>query len=379
MAKLREREAPRHVNGKSSGRSSDGKSDVGHTEQKSAHNGKAATDSANGTERQSAPQFCGLPMKWVSLVALTFQTSWQVFVIKFARAGSGKYLNTTVVLFAEILKTLISIAMLAVEQGSLSSALMTLRQQCLGNLTGTLRFCIPALAYTIMNNLVFLSLDKLSAAVQQITYQLKILAAAGLSVVMLRKSMNATQWSSLVLLVIGVALVQRPGTAQASPAPAEFTVGADPVVGLIAVLSACFMGGFGGVYMEMVLKQAGASMWLRNAQLGFFGALFALLGVYATDGDRVQEGGLLQGFSWRACLAVFTLATGGLLVATVIKYADNILRQFSTAMSIIITSAYSAFILQEYEPDLLFVLGALIAISAGFLYSLGLPRWLVWK
>merc|ERR1719384_2059211 len=155
----------------------------------------------------------------------------------------------------------------------------------------------------------------------------------------------------------------------------EFTMGADPVVGLIAVLSACFMGGFGGVYMEMVLKQAGASIWVRNAQLGFFGALTAIVGVYTNDGERVREGGLLQGYTWRTCLAVFTLATGGLLVATVIKYADNILRQFSTAMSIIITSAVSAFILQEYEPDLLFALGTIIAISATFMYSLGLPQW----
>merc|ERR1719203_60962 len=321
------------------------------------------------------PKFCGLPMKWVSLVALTFQTSWQVFVIKFARAGSGKYLNTSVVLFAEILKTLISFGMLAYSQGSLSGALRTVRLQFLGNPAGTLRFCVPALAYTIMNNLVFLSLDKLSAAVQQITYQLKILAAAGLSVVMLGKSMNATQWSSLMLLVVGVALVQRPGTAEAT----EFSMGADPVVGLLAVLSACFMGGFGGVYMEMVLKEAGASIWLRNAQLGFFGTLTAIVGVYANDGERVREGGLLQGYTWRTCLAVFTLATGGLLVATVIKYADNILRQFSTAMSIIITSTLSAFILNEYEPDLLFVLGTLIAISATFMYSLGLPQWLVRK
>merc|ERR1740129_319169 len=149
-------------------------------------------------------------MKWVSLVALTFQTSWQVFVIKFARSGSGEYLNTTVVLLAEILKTLISFALLAHSQGSLSSALRTVRLQFLGNPAGTLRFCVPALAYTVMNNLVFLSLDKLSAAVQQITYQLKILAAAGLAVVMLGKSQSATQWSALVLLVIGVALVQRP-------------------------------------------------------------------------------------------------------------------------------------------------------------------------
>merc|ERR1719203_2071877 len=186
--------------------------------------------------------------------------------------------------------------------------------------------------------------------------------------------MNATQWSSLVLLVVGVALVQRPSNASA---PTEFTPGADPVVGFIAVLSACFMGGFGGVYMEMVLKQAGASIWLKNAQLGFFGALTAAVGVYTTDGDRVREGGLLQGYTWRTCLAVFTLATGGLLVATVIKYADNILRQFSTAMSIMITSACSAFILKEFEPDALFVLGALTAIAATFMYSLGLPRWLL--
>merc|ERR1719203_1125131 len=221
------------------------------------------------------PKFCGLPMKWVSLVALTFQTSWQVFVIKFARAGSGKYLNTSVVLFAEILKTLISIAMLALTQGSLSSALSTLRQQFLGNPTGTLQFCVPALAYTIMNNLVFLSLDKLPAAVQQITYQLKILAAAGLSV---------------VLLVIGVALVQRPS--QPAEASADFSLNADALVGLVAVLSACFMGGFGGVYMEMVLKEAGASIWVRNAQLGFFGTLTAIVGVYTNDGERVREGGL---------------------------------------------------------------------------------------
>jgi len=344
-------------------------------------NGKPLIDIAQAEVTkpvESVPKFCGLPMKWVSLAALTLQTSWQVVVIKFARAGSGKYLNTSVIFFAEVLKTLLSIAMLAYSQGSFSSALSILRQQCLGNPTGTLRFCVPALAYTFMNNLVFLSLDKLNAAVQQITYQLKILAAAGLSVVMLKKTMNSTQWTSLVLLVIGVVLVQRPPSSDAST-PTEFTPGADPVVGFVAVLSACFMGGFGGVYMEMVLKQSGASIWLKNAQLGFFGAVTALIGVYATDGEAVREGGLLQGYTWRTGLAVFTLATGGLLVATVIKYADNILRQFSTAMSIILTSTFSALVLKEYEPDALFLLGALIAIGATFMYSLGLPRWLTGK
>merc|ERR1712157_12024 len=101
-------------------------------------------------------------------------------------------------------------------------------------------------------------------------------------------------------------------------------------------------------------------IWLRNIQLGFFGALTAAVGVYVNDWERVQDGGLLQGFTWRTCLAAFTLATGGLLVAVVIKYADNILRQFSTALSILITSLFSATVLHEFEPDLLFVVGAFI-------------------
>lgn len=335
---------------------------------------------------EATETFCGMPMKWVSLVALTFQTSWQVFVIKFARAGGGQYLNSSVVLFAEILKTLLSLLFLARAEGGLTRAAVLVHQQCVGDPLGTLRFCVPALAYTIMNNLVFLSLDKLSAAVQQVTYQLKILTAAVLSVAMLGKTISATQWCALILLVIGVALVQWPRDSSTSAAPLEFArhpkeegnfmFDRDALVGLAAVVSAAFMGGFAGVYMEMVLKQAGASVWLRNAQLGFFGTLMALFGNFVNDRASIQDGGLLQGYTWRTCLAVFTLATGGLLVALVIKHADNILRQFSTALSILLTSLCSAVVLQDFVPDTLFFFGAVVAIAATFMYNLGLPRWL---
>ena len=41
-----------------------------------------------------------------------------------------------------------------------------------------LKLCVPGLAYTIQNNLIFLSVDFLSAAVQQVTYQLKMLSCS---------------------------------------------------------------------------------------------------------------------------------------------------------------------------------------------------------
>lgn len=40
------------------------------------------------------------------------------------------------------------------------------------------------------------------------------------------------------------------------------------LVGLLAVLVACFSSGFAGVYFEKILKETKQSVWVRNIQLG---------------------------------------------------------------------------------------------------------------
>lgn len=40
------------------------------------------------------------------------------------------------------------------------------------------------------------------------------------------------------------------------------------VIGLFAVLSACFSSGFAGVYFEKLLKGSKVSIWMRNILLG---------------------------------------------------------------------------------------------------------------
>lgn len=59
---------------------------------------------ASQNEAAEVPMLFGMPLKWVSLVALTGQTTLQVFVIKFARAGGTPYLNSTVVFFCRAVK-----------------------------------------------------------------------------------------------------------------------------------------------------------------------------------------------------------------------------------------------------------------------------------
>lgn len=76
-----------------------------------------------------------------------------------------------------------------------------------------------------------------------------------------------------------------------------------------------------------------------------------------------------------------TVASGGLLVAAVLKYADNILRQFSTAISVILTTALSALVLEDITLDLSFGVGTALVLQATFMYSglldRSLPSWML--
>jgi len=145
-------------------------------------------------------------------------------------------------------------------------------------------------------------------------------------------------------------------------------------VGLTAVLSACVTSGLAGVYLEKLLKQTDASIWLRNIQLAVFGAIVGLIGAFAQDGGKIAEGGFLQGYSGLVWAVIFLQAVGGLVVAAVLKYADNLLKCFGNALSIVISCLMSAAFLQEFVPDGLFVIGTMLVLAATSLYSLGVPE-----
>ena len=290
------------------------------------------------------------------------------------------------------------------------------------------KLAIPAVLYTIQNTLQYLAVSNLDAATFQVTYQLKILTTAIFSVLMLGRKLSKRQWLSLLLLIVGVSIIQVP---QAISEPVTQGAGAEswtksfeqlqnlgnPAVarmvkrsgsyegihedraaqvphmnrnvGLMAVLISCALSGLAGVSFEKILKDSTSSktttLWVRNCQLSFWSLFPSLfLGVIWKDGEIIAKTGFFVGYNWVVWLAIGFQAAGGVIVALVINYADNIAKNFATSISILISCVASVYFfnfkvtpsVSTGEPDEArrtndpqFFLGTCVVLFATYLYT----------
>ena len=90
----------------------------------------------------------------------------------------------------------------------------------------------------------------------------------------------------------------------------------------------------------------------------------------AADAAIIQASGALVGFDLLAWTVVVLKALGGLLVAAVVKYADNVLKTYATAIAIVLTCVLTC-VQTRVVPSLGFLQGMAMVIASIFLYSFG--------
>ncbi|KAF0299820.1 UDP-N-acetylglucosamine transporter [Amphibalanus amphitrite] len=378
-----------------------------------------------------------VPLKWLTLLVITVQTTALVLVMRYSRANaSGRpYFASTAVLLTEAAKMTAVLLTLWLENGrSVARTAALLRRDVWGQPRDTAQLAVPSFLYTIQNNLVFVALTNLDAptfqvrettfqvreATFQVLYQLKILVTALMSSVMLKRRVGAVQWVALLVLVVGVGLVQVDRTAAADGRHRH----TNHLVGLLAVLALCMSSGYAGVFFERVLKHGAASQSLsvRNMQLcwvflslcpgwvslflslspgwvflslcpgwvslflslspgwvflSLFSALFSVpFGAVAAalnDGAAIAEHGFFYGYTGYTWAVIALQALGGLAVSATVKYADNILKGFATSISILLSVLISWGYLGDVSLSAGFAAGALLVVGATFLYSCGRP------
>ena len=240
---------------------------------------------------------------------------------------------------------------------------------------------VPAFLYTLANSLQYVGIANLGPT-YQVVYQLKIIVTAIFSVSLLKRGFSGRQWASLILLMIGVAIVSIPhadidplasshhtriymprslesirtelGLSSTEPkllkrsatyegieedelALSQMGLHSAPA-GLLAGVGVCICSGFAGVYFEKVVKNAPktTSLWIRNVQLSVYSLFPAFfIGVLFIDGEMVAKNGFFDGYNWVVVLSVLVQTFGAIIAAFCIFYADNVSKNFAVSISMV--------------------------------------------
>lgn len=323
-------------------------------------------------------------IKYAALGVLVAQNTFLVVFMRVSRSNGAAemYAASTAVLCMELIKFATCLGVVGWENKGVRGLISSLNEEVIQKPMEIVKLGVPSALYVIQNNLLYYALSHLDTPTYMIGYQLKILTTALFATLMLGKKLSRLQWFSLVLLTIGVSLAQlhahhTENTVTHAKADAisdhpESLQKESTFAGFIAVLLAACTSGFSGIYFEKILKGSKTSLWIRNIQMGLSSVFIALFATYSQDGTQIKEKGFFYGYNALVCVVIFLQACGGLVVAVVVKYADNILKGFAASFSIITACIISYFFL-DFQPTLLFVCGAVLVLGSSYIYEKGLP------
>lgn len=193
------------------------------------------------------------------------------------------------------------------------------------------------------------------------------------------------------------ALLSTAAVVAAAGERANLAVSARFLSGLTSLLIGCCISVFSSVYIEAIFKKRAKHVFLsmRNFHLALFSVLYTSVlswQEYTRQRDRPRAAAAVEGGAPSADTArhdslslyirgyfnnfdafVWTLvlvnALGGLLIALLLRYSDNIMKTMSTAAAIVV-SGVGSYCFFDADLSGLFLIGAALVMSAVLLYNL---------
>ncbi|CAM0945338.1 unnamed protein product [Alopecurus aequalis] len=153
------------------------------------------------------------------------------------------------------------------------------------------------------------------------------------------KMLSNLKWEALALLLIGISINQL------RTAPAGSTAFGLPITAIAYIYTVIFVTvpSLASVYNEYAMKSQDTSIYLQNLFLYGYGAIFNFLGILGTALFQGPENfNILQGHSRATMFLICNNAAQGILSSFFFKYADTILKKYSSTVATIFTGLASA-------------------------------------
>lgn len=199
---------------------------------------------------------------------------------------------------------------------------------------------VPAFLYAINNYLKFTMQLYFNPATVKMLSNLKVLVIAVLLKMIMRRRFSIIQWEALALLLIGISVNQLRSLPEGTTALGlQLATGA-----YVCTLIFVTVPSMASVFNEYAMKsQFDTSIYLQNLFLYGYGAIFnflAIVGIALFKGPSSFD--ILQGHSKATMLLIFNNAAQGILSSFFFKYADTILKKYSSTVATIFTGIASA-------------------------------------
>lgn len=312
--------------------------------------------------------------KVVLCVALAVLSAAQNLLVEGARkndeeGGARKHYNfsyMTVTLLSETIKFTVCLSYLALRVWlSGGSFLPTIKEQFV--LKDCLLFSVPAMLYMLDNNIVFVILEYLDAAVMAIVWNTKIIITALLFRFVLKRQLTTVKWLAVLLLFVAVITTQADkidGVSSSVGGESHFEF----FVGITLTVIGAGVTSLAGVYSEWVMKRRVMhSFALQNLQLYGFGILFSGGALWIEQGDQIMQNGFFAGYTREVWTVLIFNACAGLTVASIFKYIDNVAALFSHVSAMMLVVVCSVLV-YDFPVTTTYLCGLAVCIISLILY-----------
>lgn len=234
---------------------------------------------------------------------------------------------------------------------------------------------MPATVYSLQMTLEYIAMANIDPASYSVLVQMKMLTTAFFFRILLKKRYMKKQFMSLVILTVGVMLCNMKTKEEENN---EEQIG-NKMKGIAATLGIACSSGFASVYTERVIKAAKKTSSINKEDYGLAYTQVQLavvslliLGMYALvkDAKAIMEDGFLQNYDSAAFASSLNSAVGGLIVASVLKYADSVLKGYATAVSVVLTGMAST-VLFGTHLSVFYGMGMVNVVIAVLLFNAG--------
>ncbi|KAM7533937.1 hypothetical protein Aperf_G00000107067 [Anoplocephala perfoliata] len=229
-------------------------------------------------------------------------------------------------------------------------------------------FSVPAIMYTVTNNLGIIIQMEMDPATYQVLGNLKIFSTAILFRIIIKRPISKRQWFALFLLVVA-GVINGCANFDTSSSNSSSVIHVT-LKGLILIIIYCTVSGFASVYTEYVLKdRVQMSLNIQNATLYVFGILINGALYIFQEAAITGDFNLLRGFTFLTWVLVVTQGITGIFIGFVMKYSSSILRLFLISSATIATAILSVLIF-NLVLKASFLVSACVVICALALYYL---------